>query len=197
MLKHSVLAVFCSFALLSACEPNANESMEPVPRDPPGAVHQEGGKKEDQSGGGEPAESDSTIIIALSEINTWRQAGCDCGDEAKPAAEKVTWNAKLYAAALAHAKDMNTKSYFSHTSLSGENVYHRLVQSGYISGTSSVLAYGENIAFGNFDLKGAVQKWLGSPSHCANIMRNSYREMAIAHDGKYWVQVFGTRRDSK
>jgi len=26
-------------------------------------------------------------------------------------------------------------------------------------------------------------------------MRDSYREMAIAHDGNYWVQVFGATRD--
>lgn len=192
MLKHLVPAVFCLFALLAACEPSGNESMEPVLPEPPEAAHHENETEKDA-----PAETDSTIISALAEVNAWRQKGCDCGDESMPATEKVSWNAKLYDAALAHAKDMNTKSYFSHTSPSGENVYHRLVKSGYISTTSNVLSYGENIAFGDFDLKVVVQKWLESPSHCANLMRSSYREMAIARDGRYWVQVFGALRSTE
>src|SRR5690606_18279367 len=119
---------------------------------------------------------------ALAVVNEWRQKGCKCGDVSLPPTSKVTWNTKLYLAALAHAKDMHQNNYFSHTSPSGANVYNRLVESGYIDDSRTILTYGENIAFGDFDLQAAVQKWLGSPSHCANLMRDSYKEMAIAHD---------------
>ncbi|MFB2117739.1 CAP domain-containing protein [Parapedobacter sp. 2B3] len=190
MLKYVAAFAFCVFALLSACEPNGSESMEPVPHQEPNAPS----AKDNASPQDDIADLDSGAILALSEVNAWRQKGCQCGDVSLPPASKVTWNGKLYAAALAHAKDMRVNNYFSHTSPSGGNVYNRLVQSGYIDDGRTILTYGENIAFGDFDLKTAVRKWLDSPSHCANLMRDSYREMAIAHDGNYWVQVFGATR---
>jgi len=181
--------VSCVFALLSACEPNGSESIEPVIEQEQVPSDKESSQQDDM------VVLDSSAVRALAEVNAWRQKGCQCGDVSVPATAKVTWNNKLYEAALAHAKDMYQNNYFSHTSLSGENVYNRLVRSGYIEDSRSILTYGENIAFGNFDLKAAIQKWLDSPSHCANLMRDSYREMAIAHDGNYWVQVFGATRD--
>lgn len=190
MLKSLVPAVLCLLALLSACEPNGSESMEPVPKEESPISSDNEEKKP-----GNPVVMDSSAIQALAEVNAWRQQGCDCGEETMPPTSKVAWNAELYAAALAHAKDMHTRNYFSHTSPSGENVYHRLIASGYISDATGVLTYGENIAYGDFDLVAAVKKWLASPSHCANMMRGSYREMAIAHDGNYWVQVFGATRE--
>ena len=191
MLKYVASTAFCVFALLSACEPNGSELLEPVTEQ--GSTVSSGKdqtpRKDDITG------LDSSAIQALAEVNNWRQKGCTCGDVSMPATTKVTWNNELYQAALAHAKDMHANDYFSHTSPAGENVYNRLLQSGYIDDSRSILTYGENIAFGDFDLLSAVRKWLDSPSHCANLMRDSYREMAIAHDGNYWVQVFGATRD--
>jgi uncharacterized protein YkwD len=47
----------------------------------------------------------------------------------------------------------------------------------------------------------AVQGWLDSPGHCANIMAPNYGEMGAAFavnpqskPGVYWVQVFGAGR---
>lgn len=191
MLRHVVLMTFCVFALLPACEPNSSESLEPVTTQPPPVSS----NNEQPSGEDDVVGLDSSALLALTEVNTWRQKGCMCGDITMPATVKVNWNNDLYDAALAHAKDMHANNYFSHTSPSGENVYNRLVQSGYISDSRMILTYGENIAFGNFNLKAAIQKWLDSPSHCANLMRDSYREMAIAHHGNYWVQVFGAIRE--
>jgi len=191
MLKYVAFIAFCVFALLSACEPNGSESMEPVTKSTPN-IPSSGGQSTVSD---DVTDLDSNAILALAEVNNWRQNGCTCGDVSVPATTKVSWNSKLYQAALAHAKDMRVNNYFSHTSPTGENVYNRLVQSGYIGDSRSVLTYGENIAFGDFDLEAAVRKWLDSPSHCTNLMRESYREMAIAHDGNYWVQVFGAVRD--
>lgn len=191
MLKQLLPAASFLLALIFACEPNVNESLEPaLTKDPPGSS--QGNAPNDPTDS--PTETDTAIVLALTAVNTLRQAGCDCGTDAYPATGKLVWNAQLYEAALNHAKDMHAHTYFSHTSPAGENVYHRLVASGYISDASDILTYGENIAFGDFNLTAAVQKWLTSPSHCANMMRSTYQEMAIAHDGNYWVQVFGAKR---
>jgi len=190
MLKRLVPAVSCLLALLSACEPNVSESLEPVM--PAETDRFLGSDNDDPTDS--PTEKDTAIVLALTAVNTLRQAGCDCGTDRYPASGKLVWNTQLYEAALNHAKDMHAHNYFSHTSPTGENIYHRLVSSGYISAAGDVLAYGENIAFGDLDLNTALQKWLASPSHCANMMRATYQEMAIAHDGNYWVQVFGAKR---
>ncbi|HWK57827.1 MAG TPA: CAP domain-containing protein [Parapedobacter sp.] len=191
MLKYVASIAFCVFAALSACEPNGSESMEPATiREPMGPSADDQAPQQDDVIG-----LDSSAVTALTHVNLWRQKGCKCGDVSMPATTKVAWNSELYEAALAHAKDMHKNNYFSHISPSGENVYNRLVQSGYIDDSRSILTYGENIAFGDFDLQAAIRKWLDSPSHCANLMRDSYREMAIAQHGNYWVQVFGATRD--
>ncbi len=191
MLKQLALAVLCLFVSLSACEPNGSDSLEPaVPSDSSiGAI---GSEEDDPTA--TPSETDPVILSALAAVNQLRLNGCVCGTESLPATQAIVWNTQLYDAALSHAKDMQARNYFSHTSPSGENVYHRLIASGYISKTSNILTYGENIAFGEFDLATAVQKWVDSPSHCANLMRDTYQEMAIAHEGNYWVQVFGAKR---
>lgn len=193
MFKYLVHAVFCLVVLLSACKPAAHESIEPLNEQTPRPVEpQHSGNKKNNE---QVAEADSSIILALATVNKWRKSGCSCGDETMPPASELNWDAKLYDAALAHASDMHTNNYFSHTSKNGNNVYQRLTQAGYITNTTNILAYGENIAFGNLDLETAVQKWLESPSHCVNLMRASYQEMAIARSGNYWVQVFGAMRD--
>ncbi len=195
MLKYLILAVSCLFVfllalLLSACEPTTYEPIDDADIDTPDTSTKPSDKDDNQR-----EETDSTIILTLSEVNRWRESGCKCGDQFMPATEKLAWNTKLYDAALAHAKDMHTNNYFSHTSKNGDNIYHRLTHAGYITKDTDVITYGENIAFGNFDLETVVQKWLESPSHCTNMMRDSYREMAIARSGNYWVQVFGAKRD--
>ncbi len=192
MYKYVALAVFCLVVSLSACEPSAHESVEPID-ERTASIPEHQGKGDDEDD--QQVETDSTIILALATVNKWRESGCDCGAETMLPVSKVQWSAKLYDAALAHAKDMHANNYFSHTSKNGDNIYQRLVQSGYISDDGSILAYGENIAFGYQDLETVVEKWLESPSHCVNLMREPYQEMAIAQSGNYWVQVFGAHRD--
>ncbi|WP_257670418.1 CAP domain-containing protein [Parapedobacter tibetensis] len=190
MLNYLVPAVFCSLALLSACEPKAHESLDPD-EDKPITSTNPGTEKDDDP----QLETDSIIILALAEVNAVRENGCNCGDQSMPSTSKLSWNTKLYEAASAHAKDMHANNYFSHTSKNGDNLYQRLAAADYITTHTDVITYGENIAFGNFDLKAAIQKWLASQSHCANLMRETYREMAIAQSGNYWVQVFGAKRE--
>jgi len=104
-------------------------------------------------------------------------------------------NAKLDSAALAKAQDMLKNQYFEHVSPAGAGPQDLAKSVGY-----AYLAYGENLAMGNFaDDKALVEGWMASPGHRANILNSSYREIGVAVvKGKYedkttWlaVQEFG------
>jgi uncharacterized protein YkwD len=130
-------------------------------------------------------------VISL--VNDARSRARRCGDRLMTAAPPVRANARLRAAAAVHAKDMAGLSFFSHTGTDGSQVAERARRSGYAWRT-----VGENIAAGQMTADAAMQGWLKSPSHCANLMQPGYTEMGLAfavnpqsESGVYWVQVFG------
>jgi uncharacterized protein YkwD len=130
-------------------------------------------------------------VISL--VNDARSRARRCGDRLMVAAPPVSANARLRAAAAVHANDMAGLSFFSHTGTDGSKVAERARHSGYAWRT-----VGENIAAGQMTADAAMQGWLKSPSHCANLMQPSYTEMGLAfavnpqsESGVYWVQVFG------
>jgi uncharacterized protein YkwD len=60
---------------------------------------------------------------------------------------------------------------------------------------------GENLAAGQTTAAQAVQGWLDSPGHCANLMQPGFTQMGLAFavnlqspQGIYWAQVLGTPR---
>ena len=133
-------------------------------------------------------------VLAL--VNEARARPRRCGNESFAAARPVRLNATLRGVAVAHAADMATHSYFSHTGRDGSNVTERANRAGY-----PWRAIGENIAAGQMDADAAVQGWVKSPGHCANLMSPVYTEMGAAFAvnkqssaGIYWVQVFGAAR---
>ena len=103
------------------------------------------------------------------------------------------------AAAQAHAEDMLTRGYYSHTSPSGATVRDRYQKAG--GGASRLAA--ENMARCtgcapppiSASVDALQEGWMQSPSHRTNILRQGLREFGfgIAADGKgglYAVQVF-------
>ena len=133
-------------------------------------------------------------VLAL--VNEARARPRRCGAASFAAARPVRWSATLQEAAAGHAADMARHSYFSHTGRDGSNVDDRASRAGY-----AWLAIGENIAAGQMQADAAVQGWLNSPGHCANLMAPVYTDMGAAFAvnnassaGIYWVQVFGTAR---
>ncbi len=139
------------------------------------------------------ADIDQIEARVLQLVNEARSDARMCGSEALAAAQPVRLNAKLRSASAAHAKDMARYSYFSHTGRDGFHVSERAGRAGY-----DWRAIGENIASGQMNADLAVQGWLISPSHCANLMTARYTEMGLAFavnpqsdGGVYWVQVFG------
>lgn len=107
----------------------------------------------------------------------------------------LTVNEKLNAAAMAKAKDMFAKQYFEHISPSGVGPGQLAQKYGY-----DYIVEGENLILGNFSSeKEAVQDWMDSPGHRANILNNRYSEIGVAvlkgiyNGSSVWigVQEFG------
>ncbi|ADV45481.1 CAP domain-containing protein [Nitratifractor salsuginis] len=157
--------------------------------------------------------SDSQKKAYLKAINDARAQQQDCGSEGvKDPAPALQWNDALYRAADEHSYDMSESDTFSHDGSGTESDYtaqvlgldhstvvDRIENNGY----SDWHRVGENIAAGtNMDTaEKAVQAWLNSPGHCANLMNPEFKEVGMSHRKKagthyinYWTQDFGARQ---
>ena len=142
------------------------------------------------------AEADQIEARVLALVNEARGRPRMCGNVALAAAQPVQLNARLRTASAAHADEMARLNYFGHTGRDGMQVFERASRTGY-----AWRAIGENIASGQMQPEAALQGWLNSPSHCANLMMPGYTDMGLAfavnpqsEGGVYWVQVFGLPR---
>jgi uncharacterized protein YkwD len=111
----------------------------------------------------------------------------------------LTVSPALTRAAQAKAEDMAAQGYFAHIAPDGKEAWDYMQEAGYD------YAYaGENLAAHFYDSNDVVRAWLDSPSHRANIMRPSYREIGIgiAHgnyqgtDTVFVVQLFGVSKEA-
>lgn len=108
----------------------------------------------------------------------------------------LTWDADLCRLARQHSAHMSREGYFSHTSPDGKRLRDRVRDFGI---GYRVLA--ENIAYNQgYDDPGAfaVERWMLSPKHRANILSPEFQSMAIGSfvgpDGAvYLTQTFITR----
>lgn len=108
----------------------------------------------------------------------------------------LTWDGQLWQLARAYSESMGRQGFFAHTNPQGL----RLKDRARLAGISSY-ALAENIAcsFGYDDPGGyAVERWMTSPGHRANILYAGFQGMAvgtfIAADGSvYLTQVFIAR----
>ena len=130
----------------------------------------------------------------LTLVNNARAAPHDCGSTAYPAAAPLAWNCQLEDAALGHSASMAENDFFSHTGLDGSSPGDRISATGYVWRT-----YGENIAAGYGDAQAAMDGWMASAGHCANLMSARFTEMGagMASDsastyGLYWTQDFAS-----
>jgi uncharacterized protein YkwD len=141
----------------------------------------------------QPGPAGEALLLAINEA---RRTARRCGYNQFSEAPALTWNCALELASLAHARDMASNNFFSHTGSDGSAPSERATRAGYR--WSSV---GENLAAGFPDPKTVVENWLESPGHCANIMRDTYSEtggaLYEATNGDfpiYWTQMFGHPR---
>lgn len=125
----------------------------------------------------------------LSEVNSFRQVGYQCGNKQMPAVAPLSWSSELASAALLHAQDMADNSHFSHKGTNGSTSAQRAESAGY-----DWITIGENIAFGHPDISSVVQGWMDSKDHCKNIMNPAFKDMGAGEKGTYWSQALGARR---
>jgi len=114
-------------------------------------------------------------------------------------------NARLRAAAVAHARDMVRDGYFAHERPGGADMATRILDAGY--GRNRASSLGENIAWGTGRLATAAEihrAWMASPGHRANILQRQFREVGFGialgvpvvgrDDGATYAADFGARR---
>ena len=99
-------------------------------------------------------------------------------------------DSKLSEIAQQKAEDMARNQYFSHTSPTYGSAFDMLKAAG-----CSYKTAGENIAMGQKDAASAMDSWMHSSGHRANILHTSYEKIgvgyAVSADGTpYWVQIF-------
>lgn len=132
----------------------------------------------------------------LAHVNRARSQSRRCGSRTFAAAEPLSWNRQLAAAALAHSRDMAEYRYLDHKGRDGSDAAQRVGRQGY-----RWKRIGENVATGQGSVPQVVAGWLESPGHCANVMNPEFTQMGAAYalnpDSDttiYWTQVFGTPR---
>ena len=107
--------------------------------------------------------------------------------------EELKIDSEIQNIARLKAKDLNENNYFSHTSEKYGNIEDMLKTFEF-----SFITSGENIA-GNKNLAGAVEAWMNSENHKANILSESFNTTGIAvveskTYGKIFVQVFAQKK---
>jgi uncharacterized protein YkwD len=144
--------------------------------------------------GGAPVGDTSSIGKALlAQVNAARAKSRVCGRQRFAAARPLSWSAALGSAALGHSQAMAHGNYFAHRDPDGRSVADRAKGAGYRG-----RKFAENIAAGQGSPNQAMQDWLASPGHCANLMNPMFTQVgaASASDsrsdaGVYWTMVFG------
>ena len=104
----------------------------------------------------------------------------------------VAYNAQLDSAAQAHAQDMLTNNYFSHTGLNGSSAGQRATAAGYIWST-----VGENIAAGYQSEASVMNGWVNSPGHQANNINPNFEDFGLGYavngNQTRWVLMLGAQ----
>jgi uncharacterized protein YkwD len=131
-------------------------------------------------------------------VNQNRTAGATCGTTVFPAQPALTFNAKIRQAARCHSLDMALNSLNSHTGSDGSDGGQRMTRAGY-----DWYWWGENVAWGWSTAGGAVGFWMGSESHCRNVMSSNFVETGVGYvrlscsgcsTESKWTQNFGSTR---
>jgi len=141
-----------------------------------------------------PADAAAVTQRLLERINAARGEARRCGSRRFPPVPPLQPDARLARAAARHARDMLEHDFFEHRGSDGSTPATRVRAAGY-----RFRLVGENIALGAQDVGQAVQGWLASPEHCANIMDAGFRQtgfaFAVNRRGPprlYWVEDFGS-----
>jgi uncharacterized protein YkwD len=118
---------------------------------------------------------------------------------------KLREHKRLRKAALGHSRDMVKAGYFEHTTPKGVTMVDRIMRARYVREDEGWML-GENLEWGTGALatpRGALEAWMQSPGHRANILRRSFRELGVGvvigvpvgdATGATYTVDFGVRR---
>lgn len=130
---------------------------------------------------------------AVELLNEVRAKGGSCGAQGTfSPAPALKMNPTLRCAARKHSKDMFDEDFFSHTNPKGQVEFQRIFQAGiqadpggaYNQGNVIFTETGENIAMGFSSLNEALEIFLDSDLHCANIFNPNFTEIGAGfHPG--------------
>ena len=101
--------------------------------------------------------------------------------------EPLSVNVELSNVARLKSQDMKDKKYFSHNSPTYGSPFDMMKKFGISYKTA-----GENIAMGQRTPEEAVDAWMNSEGHRANILNGSFKEIGVGYvsEGNYWTQMF-------
>ncbi len=94
---------------------------------------------------------------------------------------KLREAARLRHAAVGHSRDMVGDGYFEHTTPEGRTMVDRILRARYVREDQGWML-GENLAWGTGSLstpRGAVESWMDSPGHRANVLKRGYRDIGV------------------
>ncbi|MFN3689655.1 MAG: CAP domain-containing protein [Fimbriimonadales bacterium] len=105
-------------------------------------------------------------------------------------------NEQLCEAAQGYAETLMTTGHIQHADALGRRADYRATQAGYF-----YHRLGENLAAGQLTYERALEMWLQSPLHRANLLSPDYRELGVGYAvndmTRYrttWTQLLGARR---
>jgi uncharacterized protein YkwD len=90
-------------------------------------------------------------------------------------------NTRLRRAAEGHSAAMVDAKFFDHTTPRGVTMVDRILRARYVRSDQGWLL-GENLEWGTGRLatpRGAIEAWMDSPGHRANILKRGYRDMGV------------------
>ncbi len=129
------------------------------------------------------------------ELSKEEQALLDLTNKERAKAElpPLKANEKLFKAARAHTENMAKQNKLDHT-LDDKGPGDRLKDVGY-----EHAGWGENVAGGPRTPEEAVETWMNSEGHKANILNPNFKEIGLGiaksgDGGMYYTQVFGIPR---
>lgn len=147
-----------------------------------------------QTDGGtlEPCIDEQQMQRAVEQLNALRRQPAQCAATGADV-QRLTWETRLAASATEQARDLALQDRLSHVDSRNRGLGVRLRSVGYAAAGA-----GENLAAGQSDIDDALQAWLASPSHCANLMQPEYRDVGLAcvqrrgsRYQRFWVAHFG------
>jgi uncharacterized protein YkwD len=97
----------------------------------------------------------------------------------------LAWDDRLAEVARRHSADMIERGFFDHVNPSQQSPFDRLKAAG--------IAYreaAENILYGTTDANHALELWMNSPGHRANILTCSFTLHGVGRVEGHWTHLF-------